>query len=782
MPELRSRTRRNRASGIPNPNHNPITRQPLEKLTARTPQRRRTVQNRKNSKVERNAIGVGERNTVKDGLVLETRSFREREGHEHQELKLFREGVGERAMDEYDSGGRSADKGPGAEDEGSTAPLPEKVQVGGSPFYKIEKKLGKGGFGQVYVGRRVSPTNANERTGANAIEVALKFEHRSSKGCNYGPPYEWQVYNALGGSHGVPRVHYKGRQGDYYIMVMDMLGPSLWDVWNNNSHTMSIEMVACIAIEAISILEKMHSRGYVHGDVKPENFLLGPPGTPEEKKLFLVDLGLATRWRDSSTGQHVEYDQRPDVFRGTVRYASVHAHLGRTGSRRDDLESLAYTLIFLLRGRLPWQGYQGENKGFLVCKKKMATSPETLCCFCPQPFRQFVEYVVNLKFDEEPNYAKYISLFDGIVGPNPDIRPINTEGAQKLICQVGQKRGRLTMEEEDDEQPKKKIRMGMPATQWISVYNARRPMKQRYHYNVADVRLSQHIDKGNEDGLFISSVASCSNLWALIMDAGTGFTAQVFELSPYFLHKEWIMEQWEKNYYISAIAGANNGSSLVVMSKGTQYLQQSYKVSDSFPFKWINKKWREGFYVTAMATAGSRWAIVMSRGAGFSDQVVELDFLYPSEGIHRRWDSGYRITSTAATWDQAAFVLSVPRRKPADETQETLRTSAFPSTHVKEKWAKNLYIASICYGRTLSMFIDMFIARLGLQHSYFFSKCTLPEWFYDSALASGCITMLKISPIVQDLDIFPVLRSLTKSSMIFMFIWIGYRQFECFDQ
>ncbi|KAI7999895.1 Casein kinase 1-like protein HD16 [Camellia lanceoleosa] len=89
----------------------------------------------------------------------------------------------------------------------------------------------------------------------------------------------------------------------------------------------------------------------------------------------------------------------------------------------------------------------------------------------------------------------------------------------QLIFQVGHKRGRLTMKEEDDEQPKKKVRMGMPATQWISVDNARRPMKQRYHYNVADVRLSQHIEKGNEDGLFISSVASCSNLWALIMDA-----------------------------------------------------------------------------------------------------------------------------------------------------------------------------------------------------------------------------------------------------------------------
>ncbi|XP_057773130.1 casein kinase 1-like protein HD16 isoform X2 [Salvia miltiorrhiza] len=608
-----------------------------------------------------------------------------------------REEVGEKSMDEYDSGGKSPDKANGADDD-LPSPLPEKVQVGGSPTYKLEKKLGKGGFGQVYVGRRITGGNVNERTGPGAIEVALKFEHRNSKGCNYGPPYEWQVYNTLGGSHGVPRVHYKGRQGDYYVMVMDMLGPSLWDIWNNNSHSMSVEMVACIAIESISILEKMHSKGYVHGDVKPENFLLGSVGSSDEKKLFLVDLGLATRWRDGNTGLHVEYDQRPDVFRGTVRYASVHAHLGRTGSRRDDLESLAYTLVFLLKGRLPWQGYQGENKGFLVCKKKMATPPEALCCFCPQPFKSFVEYVVNLKFDEEPNYAKCISLFDGIVGPNPDIRPIKTEGAQK----VGHKRGRLTFEDEEDEQPKKKVRMGLPATQWVSIYNARRPMKQRYHYNVMDVRLSQHIEKGTEDGLYISCVASCQNLWALIMDAGTGFSAQVYELSPFFLHKEWIMEQWEKNFYISAVAGASNGSSLIVMSRGTQYVQQSYKVSDSFPFKWINKKWREGFYITSMATSGTRWAVVMSRGAGFSDQVVELDFLYPSEGIHRRWDNGYRITATAATSDQAAFALSVPRRKPMDETQETLRTSTFPSTHVKEKWAKNLYIASVCYGRTVS--------------------------------------------------------------------------------
>ncbi|MBA0583042.1 hypothetical protein Gorai_013920, partial [Gossypium raimondii] len=178
--------------------------------------------------------------------------------------------------------------------------------------------------------------------------------------------------------------------------------------------------------------------------------------------MFCLHHGIsATKWKDSSSGLHVDYDQRPDMFRGTVRYASAHAHLGRTASRRDDLESLAYTLIFLHRGRLPWQGYQGDNKSFLVCKKKMATSPEMLCCFCPPALKQFLEIVVNMKFDEEPNYSKLISLFEGLLGPNPAIRPINTDGAQKIIYQVGQKRGRLNIDEEDD-QPKKKVRLGVP--------------------------------------------------------------------------------------------------------------------------------------------------------------------------------------------------------------------------------------------------------------------------------------------------------------------------------
>ena len=90
-------------------------------------------------------------------------------------------------------------------------------------------------------------------------------------------------------------------------------------------------------------------------------------------------------------------------------------------------------------------------------------------------------------------------------------------------------------ETEDLAAPKKKIRLGLPATQWITVYNAHRPMKQRYHYNVANSRVEQHVEKGNDDGLYISSVACCTELWALIMDAGTGFTAQVSNHAAFYV-------------------------------------------------------------------------------------------------------------------------------------------------------------------------------------------------------------------------------------------------------
>ncbi|KAI3984150.1 hypothetical protein MKX01_011104 [Papaver californicum] len=600
--------------------------------------------------------------------------------------------------------------------EASRGAIPETVKVGRSPVYKIERKLGKGGFGQVFVGRRVS--GSTTRTGSNASEVALKFEHFQSKGCTDGPPYEWQAYNSLKGCYGLPSVHHKGRHGDYYIMVMDMLGPNLWDAWCSAGKMMPLTKVACIAMEAIAILERIHLKGFVHGDVKPENFVLGQPGTADEKKLFLVDLGLASRWKGTSSNQHVDYDQKPDIFRfvsfqfsypfvhylyfktllnrGTIRYASVHAHLGRTLSRRDDLESLAYTLVYLLKGGLPWQGYQGETKNFRVCGKKMSTSPESLCFACPPPFKQFVEIVVNMNFDEVPNYSELVSLFKCLIEPCNPVPPISIDGALKVV----QKRGRFTVNFEDKEQPKKKLRLGHPASRWILVYNPRRSMKQKYHFNVSDLRLGRLIEEGvADDGLYISCVASDGpNQWAVIMNAGTGFSDQVYLLSDKFLHQEYITNHWEKKFFITSLSGAANRKSLVVMSQGTSYTDQCYQVDGSFPIKWINTKWKEDYQVTSMATSGNYWCVVMSKNSGLSDQVLELDFKYPSEGIRRRWRSGYRITCVAATPDQVAFILSKMKVK---YIQETLRGCVFPTTDLEKKWSRNLYAESICYGRAI---------------------------------------------------------------------------------
>jgi serine/threonine protein kinase len=202
------------------------------------------------------------------------------------------------------------------------------------------------------------------------------------------------MYNRLGDIYGIPKVYYRGMQGDFYVLVMDLLGSSLWDVWSQQGQVMLPQYVACIAVEAITILENLHAKGFVHGDVKPENFLLGQAGTPRANKLYLVDFGLTQSYKEGSF--HVKYDQRPDDFRGTIRYASVHAHLGRTPSRRDDLESLAYTIMFLLNGRLPWQGYGGDNKGYLVAKKKMGVGAEQLARGQHDSFKVFCEAVINL--------------------------------------------------------------------------------------------------------------------------------------------------------------------------------------------------------------------------------------------------------------------------------------------------------------------------------------------------------------------------------------------------
>ena len=152
----------------------------------------------------------------------------------------------------------------------------------------------------------------------------------------------------------------------------------------------------------------------IHRDLKPDNFLIGIK--KEQYLVYAIDFGLAKRFRDPMTGMHIVYRDHKSLT-GTARYASVNTHLGIEQSRRDDLESLGYVLMYFLRGSLPWQGLNAKNKKDkydMIRDKKVATTIEMLGKGYPDEFTEYMTYCRKLKFDEAPNYEHVKKLFAGL--------------------------------------------------------------------------------------------------------------------------------------------------------------------------------------------------------------------------------------------------------------------------------------------------------------------------------------------------------------------------------
>lgn len=150
----------------------------------------------------------------------------------------------------------------------------------------------------------------------------------------------------------------------------------------------------------------------MHRDLKPENFLTGLG--KKEGTIYLIDFGIAKKYIDSETGKHIK--QKTDKkFIGAARYASLDAHLGNEQSRRDDLESLGYIMIYMLRGFLPWQGMEhkpGEELERAIFKKKSETTLEQLCEGLPDAFLSYMKYVKGLGFTQDPDYDYLVKLLE----------------------------------------------------------------------------------------------------------------------------------------------------------------------------------------------------------------------------------------------------------------------------------------------------------------------------------------------------------------------------------
>ena len=154
----------------------------------------------------------------------------------------------------------------------------------------------------------------------------------------------------------------------------------------------------------VTLLERLHEHDFIHCDIKPENFLFGTGH--HENELFLIDFGLSKRYRDEETHVHLPFAIHKSLT-GTPRYATIGAHCGLEPSRKDDLESIGYILVYLLKGSLPWQGIHcadAKMKYKLIGEMKLSTPVELLCHGCPVEIASFLAYTRSIPFAERPNY------------------------------------------------------------------------------------------------------------------------------------------------------------------------------------------------------------------------------------------------------------------------------------------------------------------------------------------------------------------------------------------
>ena len=263
--------------------------------------------------------------------------------------------------------------------------------------YKVKKKLGEGAFGDVYLGQTIE----------NNSYVALKVEQRKI----VKPILESEaflLYSIAG--IGIPEVKSFGKVKNYNILVEPLLGKSLFDIFAENHKEMPLEDVCLIGKQVIDRIQWVHSKYIVHRDIKPDNFLIGKK---DPNVIYLIDFGLSKKYRSSTTNKHIRFGFTGKLT-GTVRFASANALRGGEQSRRDDIESIGYMLVYFLKKKLPWQGITGRKKMeryLKIYKMKKNTSPEELCSGLFPEMVEYVSYSKKLEFEQEPDYNYLRKLF-----------------------------------------------------------------------------------------------------------------------------------------------------------------------------------------------------------------------------------------------------------------------------------------------------------------------------------------------------------------------------------
>lgn len=274
--------------------------------------------------------------------------------------------------------------------------LMQKSQL--SDKYKLLKKIGSGSFGEVYT--------VLDRKTKNIY--AGKIESKSKKSRLND---EYEIYKKLeknGIFDGIPKMITFIETNKQQILIMELLGESLDQKLEKNGGKFDIGTVLKLGIEIINLLEKIHNAGFIHRDIKPNNFLVGI--NEYDDKLYIMDFGLSKNYL-SDDGEHIKFKNNKSLV-GTARYVSINIHMGIEPSRRDDLEAVGYMLIYFLLGKLPWQGLKKQkNQLKSIGEVKMYTDLNKPSLNIPPCFCSYINYCKKLDFDEVPNYNEIKNMF-----------------------------------------------------------------------------------------------------------------------------------------------------------------------------------------------------------------------------------------------------------------------------------------------------------------------------------------------------------------------------------
>ena len=269
--------------------------------------------------------------------------------------------------------------------------------------YLIRKKIGKGSFGIVYQGLN---TSTNEK-------IALKVEKKEKNQPGTLENEAMRLVYLQG--EGIPKVYCYGNNQSHNLLVEELLGKSLEDIFNSYGKPFSLKTVCVLGIEMIKRIQFIHQKYYIHRDIKPDNFMTGRG--ENEKNIYIIDFGLAKKYYSVSKAQHIKFCTGKHLI-GTARYCARNAHRGYEQGRRDDIESIGYVLMYFLLGVLPWQGLKikkNEDQFEKIAEKKYNTPFEELTQGQPEEFLLFFKYVDGLKFEDQPNYVYIIGLFQTMI-------------------------------------------------------------------------------------------------------------------------------------------------------------------------------------------------------------------------------------------------------------------------------------------------------------------------------------------------------------------------------